>query len=203
MQTPLSALRTAKLQGGTIMLKVNNKKTITHLVLSNLKQYKMRNLFTLVTIVLSVSLIAGLAFMSAAIEETTRKELSARQHIIYHEVNQEQIKKLSNTSEISSAKEFKQGQSFEMDDYIIVPYYIEPSESSMLKLDIVKGTYPTKMNEVLVYDQMLVKMGVEPNIGENLSITHLDGTTEEYIVSGLLKSETRMHFLSISQKSML
>lgn len=172
------------------MLKVNNKKTITHLVLSNLKQYKMRNLFTLVTIVLSVSLIAGLAFMSAAIEETARKELSARQHVIYHDVNQTQIKKLSNTPEISSAKEFKQGQSFESDDYIMVPYYIEPSESSMLKLDIVKGTYPTKMNEVLVYDQMLVKMGIEPNIGESLSITYLDGTTEEYVVSGLLKSET-------------
>lgn len=171
------------------MLKVNSKKTINKLVSSGLKQYKMRNLFTLITIVLSVSLVAGLAFMQAALEETNRKELAERQHVIYHEVTEKQIEELSGNARVSAAKAFKQGQSFETDDYILFPSYMDPGDSPMLKLDIIQGTYPEKINEVLACDEMLVKMGIAPEVGQSVSITYLDGRTEEYVVSGLLKAQ--------------
>ena len=171
------------------MLKVNSKKTINKLVGSSLKQYKMRNIFTLITIILSVSLIAVFVFMQTAMEEKNRKDLAKRQHVIYHEVTEKQIENLSQHPQISFAKEFKQGQSFEVDDYILVPCYIEPSDSPMLTLDIKQGAYPQKINEVLVYDEMLIRMGIEPKVGQSVSISYLDGTTEEYVVSGLLTAE--------------
>lgn len=171
------------------MLEVNSKKTINKLVNSSLKQYKMRNFFTLIAIVLSVSLISVFVFMEAAIEETNRKDLSKRQHVIYHELTQEQIDELSRHPQISFAKEFKQGQSFEVNDYILVPNYIQASEAPMLSLDISEGAYPQKENEVLVYPGMLERMGLEPKVGQSLSVTYLDGTSEEYVVSGLLGPE--------------
>ncbi|WP_217587960.1 ABC transporter permease [Lentibacillus saliphilus] len=172
------------------MLKVNSKKAINYLVKSSLKQYKMRNLFTIITIVLSVSLIAGLAFLSSAIEETERKELSTRQHVIYHNVNDKQISALKSHSQISFEKDIKRGQSFEQEDYIITPYYIEQNDSPFITVDIAEGRYPEQINEVLVYDQMLVQMGIKPRVGQSMSITYLDGTTEDYTVSGLLTAET-------------
>ena len=84
-----------------MMLKVNSKKTINKLTNSSLKQYKMRNLFTLITIILSVSLIAVFAFMESAIGVANRKELAQRQHVIYHEVTEKQIDDLSIISQIS------------------------------------------------------------------------------------------------------
>lgn len=172
------------------MLKVNSKKTINKLVNSNLKKYKMRNLFTIITIILSVSLISVFAFMESAIDESNRKDFAKRQHVIYHEVTENQIDQISNNPQISAAKEFKKGQSFEVDDYILVPYYLEASSSPILSLDIIQGNYPQKVNEILVYDEMLIKMGIEPNVGQSVPITYLDGTTEEYVVSGILKAET-------------
>ncbi len=58
------------------MLKVNNRKTINHLVINNLREYKLRNLFTVITITLSVGLIAGLSLFSAAILEMEQKDLT-------------------------------------------------------------------------------------------------------------------------------
>ncbi|MEG0152993.1 MAG: FtsX-like permease family protein [Cellulosilyticaceae bacterium] len=171
------------------MLKVNNKKTINNLVKSSLKTYKMRSVFTLITIVLSVSLIAGLTFMSSAIQQSKLKELAIRQHVIYHEVNQEQMMNLEHEPQIAYSKVIKKGQSFEKDDYILIPSYIEQNNAPMIALDILEGYYPQQANEVLVYDQMLIKMGLEPRAGESLSITYLDGTVEEYVVSGLLEAE--------------
>ena len=171
------------------MFKVKNKKTINFLAKNSLKEYKMRNIFTLIAIILSVTLISGLAFFSSAIQETNRKDLISRQHVIYHEVSYNQIKSIRQNEEILSSKEFKRGKSFEVDDYIMLPYYMEQNESSMLNLNIIHGKYPKEINEVLVYEEMLVKMGVEPRVGETISISFLDGSTEEFTVSGLTKSE--------------
>lgn len=172
------------------MFKVNSKKAINKLVKSSLKEYKMRNIFTLITIVLSVSLIAGFAFFSSAVEETNRKELSLRQHVIYDEVNEAQIESIKQNTNVLYSRDFKRGKSFEVDDYILSPSYIEQNDSNFLKTSITYGTYPNSINEVLVYEEMLDKMGIEPKIGETVSFSFLDGTTEEFIISGLTKSET-------------
>ncbi|MGL4799902.1 MAG: ABC transporter permease [Cellulosilyticaceae bacterium] len=176
------------------MLKVRNKKTIHGLVKGSLKSYKMRNVFTIITISLAVSLIAGLAFMASAIREMKMQELAKRQHVIYHAVDEEQMRGLKNEPQIVASKVMKKGESFEQDDYILVPAYIEPNNAPMITLDIVEGSYPQRHNEVLVYDQMLVKMGVEPKVGASLSIKYLDGTTETYVVSGLIEAEVTSVF---------
>lgn len=171
------------------MLHVKNKKTISNLAKSSLKVYKMRNIFTLITIVLSVSFIAGIAFLSSALQETNRRELSLRQQVIYHQVSEEKIERIRNYEQIKESQAFKKGKSFEVQDYILLPYYIESSFSSMLSLNILEGRYPEAFNEILVFEEMLEKMGLETKIGETISISFLDGSTEEFVVVGLTKSE--------------
>ena len=68
---------------GGIRVKNNNKKIPYKLAKESLKSSKLRNIFILITIILSVSLLSGLAFMSSAMKEIYHKELGERQHAIY------------------------------------------------------------------------------------------------------------------------
>ena len=169
-------------------MKNNNKKIPYKLAKESLKASKLRNIFMLITIVLSVSLLSGLAFMSSSIKEIADKELAERQHVIYHQVTEEQIVEIKDNSMVKNSSEFKTGKSFEVDNYILRPYYIEANDAPMAKVDIAQGKYPSKINEVLVDKQLMAYMGLEEKLGEIISITFLNGTTEEFEVTGFLDS---------------
>ncbi len=169
-------------------MKNNNKKIPYKLAKESLKASKLRNIFMLITIVLSVSLLSGLAFMSSSIKEIADKELAERQHVIYHQVTEEQIVEIKDNSMVKNSSEFKTGKSFEVDNYILRPYYIEANDAPMAKVDIAQGKYPSKINEVLVDKQLMAYMGLEEKLGEIISVTFLNGTTEEFEVTGFLDS---------------
>lgn len=172
-------------------MKNNNKKIPYKLAKESLKASKLRNIFMLITIALSVSLLSGLAFMSSAMIEIADKELAERQHVIYHQVTEGQITDIKRDSRIKNSSEFKTGKSFEVDNYILRPYYIEASDAPMAKISIVEGKYPSKINEVLVDKQLMAYMGLEEKLGGIISVTFLDGTTEAFEVSGFLDSEVK------------
>lgn len=169
-------------------MKNNNKKIPYKLAKESLKASKLRNIFMLITIVLSVSLLSGLAFMSCSMKEIADKELAERQHVIYHQVTEEQIVGIKDDLSVKNSSEFKTGKSFEVDNYILRPYYIEANDAPMAKVDIAQGKYPSKINEVLVDKQLMAYMGLEEKLGEIISVTFLDGTTEEFEVTGFLDS---------------
>lgn len=169
-------------------MKNNNKKIPYKLAKESLKASKLRNIFMLITIALSVSLLSGLAFMSSSIKEIADKELAERQHVIYHQVTEEQIVKIKDNSMVKNSSEFKTGKSFEVDNYILRPYYIEANDAPMAKMDIAEGRYPSKINEVLVDKQLMAYIGLEENLGEIISVTFLDGTRSDFEVTGFLES---------------
>ncbi|MEG2017469.1 MAG: ABC transporter permease, partial [Clostridium sp.] len=169
-------------------MKNNNKKIPYKLAKESLKSSKLRNIFMLITIVLSVSLLSGLAFMSSAMKEIYHKELAERQHVIYHQVTEKQIIEIKEDSIIKTSSEFKTGKSFEVDNYILRPYYIEANDAPMAKLDIAEGKYPSEINEVLVDKQLMAYLGLEEKLGEIISVTFLDGTMEKFEVTGFLDS---------------
>ena len=173
---------------GGIRVKNNNKKIPYKLAKESLKSSKLRNIFILITIILSVSLLSGLAFMSSAMKEIYHKELGERQHAIYHQVTEKQIIKIKENSTIKTSSEFKTGKSFEVDNYILRPYYIEANEAPMSKVDIAEGKYPSEINEVLVDKQLMAYLGLEEKLGEIISVTFLDGTREKFEVTGFLDS---------------
>lgn len=179
------------------MLKVNNKKTIYKLAMRNLKAYKMRTIFTLITITLSISLLAVSAFLLSAIKVEKTKAVAKMQHVIYSNLTIEQVNGLKQNENISDMREFKRGNSFEVDDYVILPYYMEEKVSAIENVVAEDGHYPTDINEVLVHETLLNKMGIENNIGEELTIDFLDGTTETFIVSGTYSDSHNKDFFPI------
>ncbi len=178
-------------------MKNNNKKVSYKLAKQSLKASKMRNVFTLITIILSVGLLAGLAFADDAIDTEYKRSLEQGSQVIFENISVEQIQQLKNDKAFSSSTVLKRGNSFEIDNYILMPFYIENIENSMSGVEIVEGEYPTKFNQVIVDKQLMDFLGKDVKLGEQIEISFLDGSVETFEVSGFLENEKKLNVFGL------
>lgn len=150
----------------------------------------MRNFFIILTIALSVSLLTGIALFFTGMNEKEMRQLEVMQHVIYHDVTQEQIAGLESNSQVEGIRLFKSGKSSEIENYIVNPMYLEQKKTGMAITEVTKGKYPEALNEIVVDVSYMKQIGREPVLGEKLSFTFLDGVTEEFVISGF--TDTKM-----------
>ncbi|MCM1037940.1 MAG: FtsX-like permease family protein [Ruminococcus sp.] len=174
------------------MLKNNNKKIVHKIAFRSLKAGKMRDIFVIITIAMTSALISGLAGFSVGNEKEEERALSAMQHVIYTNVTEEQIENLQNDERIEETVVYKRGSSFETDGCILSPAYFQNNTGRMktFATAISKGHYPDKRNEIAVDKAYMEYIGKEAEIGEEITITWLDGTAEDYVVSGYTDYQT-------------
>lgn len=170
------------------MLENNNSKIINKLALSSLKSNKMRNFFIVFTVVLSVSLLALMSLFCSALIESNKKAVAKVQHVIYEQVNKGQFESLKKDKRVEYATLFKLGQSFEMAGHMIRPVYYDGNSKKIETMKLSYGKLPEKENEIVLDKSYMEKLGRKANIGETISFTFLDGTTEKFIVSGYTDS---------------
>jgi putative ABC transport system permease protein len=169
----------------------NNKKVITHLAKNSIKNSKMRNFFIIITIVLSVSLLMVMSLYTIGIEKSQQRSVSNMQHVIYEKVTDEQIKAIAGDNRVDMLLLYKYGQGMEVDNKMIQPVWfskeaIKGDGTAISTMSIMEGKEPVKMNEIGVSKEFCETMGIEPKIGVTVSLNFLDGTTEEFVISGIL-----------------
>lgn len=172
------------------MFKNNNSGVIARLAKSSLKSSKMRNFFIILTIALSVSLLTGIALFFMGMNEKEMRQLETMQHVIYHDITQEQIAGLESNSQVADIRLFKSGKSSEIENYIVSPMYLEQKKTGMAITEVTKGNYPKALDEIAVDLSYMKQIGREAVLGEKLSFTFLDGVTEEFVISGF--TDTKM-----------
>ena len=87
---------------------------------------------------------------------------------------------------------YKLGNSFETDGYALNAGYFQ-NNAGRIKTsatEITKGHYPKKINEIVVDKAYMECLGKEAEIGAEIAVTWLDGTTENYVVSGYTDYKT-------------
>lgn len=170
------------------MLQNNNGKVINHLAVSSLKNNKMRNFFIVFIVVLSVSLLAVMGLFYSALRESDKKAVAKIQHVIYEGVNKEQFESLKKDKRIEYAALYKQGQGFEMEEHMIRPVYFEGNSKKIETIKLSYGKLPEKENEIVVDKSYMREVKRKVKLGETISFTFLDGTTEEFVISGYTDS---------------
>lgn len=169
----------------------NNQTAIKRLAKNSIRNGKMRNFFVVFTIVLSVSLLIVMALVQSGYKIATQRIVDKMQHVIYMEVSEEAIQKLSESEQVSYLALLKDGQSIEEDGKLIQVAYrqFEPTlgnASDIKGYQLLEGEEPEAMNEVAVSEAYLKRKNINPQIGVSFDITFLDGTTEHVTVSGLI-----------------
>ena len=176
------------------MIKNNNSHILRKIAFRSLKAGKMRNIFIIITVAMSAALISGIAGFWAGHGKEEELTLASMQHVIYMNVTNEQISLLQNDERIEELTAYKQGRFFEKDGYSLCAGYFQ-KDVGRIKTpvsEISEGRYPEKKNEIVVDKSYMECIGKEPAIGAEISVTWLDGTAEDYIVSGYTDYKTSL-----------
>lgn len=179
------------------MIKNNNSKIVRKLTMRSLKTGRMRNGFIILTIILSVTLLAGIIFSSFAVKETEKRQLEIMQHVLFYNLNNEQIEKLSTDSRVDCMLLLKQGNSMEVENYIVVPSYDEQTDIQIQGTVITDGRYPEKIDEIAVDKAYMSRIGRDAVIGDTLEYTFLDGTTEIFTITGFSDNKSTMNIFGL------
>lgn len=180
----------------------NNGKSIWKLAVNSVKSSRMRNIFIVLTITLSVSLLMVMALFYAELETERSRLVAKMQHVIYYELDREQIDDLAKDERTEYVRGMKMGQSMEVEGKMVQPvcYDKDPAKSDGIKLSTVepmKGRVPEKIDEVMLSDAHCEFLGIKGEPGEKVSFTFLDGTTEEFVISGIFHLEETSKYFSI------
>lgn len=134
------------------MIKNNNSRIARKIAFRSLKVGKMRNIFVIITIAMTVALISGLAGFSAGHQKEEDRKLSLMQHVVYADITDEQIKNLQKDERIEEMMIYKRGSSFDADGYILSAGYFQENTGRIKTSasEISKGRYPEKMDEIVV-----------------------------------------------------
>lgn len=162
----------------------NNGRLIKKFAARSLKSARMRNMFTLLTIILSVALISGLALFVFGTRQADKNQLEKMQHVLYENLSPAQAAKLQTDPRITDSVQLKSGTHSEIDDYTIQPLYVEQVKNSIDTAKVSEGQYPKKLDEIAVDKAYMKRIGKEAKIGTSLEVRNFDGTTETFRISG-------------------
>lgn len=176
-------------------------KTISRMAKSSLRAGTTRNIFVMVTIILSVSLLTAVFMFGAGTQEEKRRKMEDAPHAVFGNVTQEMAAALRMDDRLSYTVEAKQGIPTEMEGYHVIPRYVEKLSDGINLGKLEEGKLPQKINEVAVQAEYLKKIHKLPKVGETFEITFYDGTTESFIVSGLVSGakENKNYTLLVSK----
>lgn len=93
----------------------NTNKVIKRLAKNSIKSSRTRNIFIIITIILASGLITGMALSALAIDKKKQRIVEHMQQVIFHDVNEKQIRSLKNDERIEETRLVKDGQIMEMD----------------------------------------------------------------------------------------
>ena len=181
----------------------NNSGYIRSLAWKSVKSSRLRNVFVILTIVLSVSLLMVMALFYAGLNTAAKRQVKNMQHVIYYGLSEGQLSDLAAEDEPASyVLGMKQGQGVEVEGIMISPvaYTSEPLKDENANLETValtKGRMPETEEEILLPDAYCALEGITQEPGEQVSFSWLDGTREEYTISGIFHAEDNMSVYNV------
>lgn len=181
----------------------NNGRCIRELAVRSVKSSRMRNVFIVLTIVLSVSLLMVMALFYAGMHTATKRQVEGMQHVIYNGLSEEQLTAMAGADTDSTyVLGIKQGQGVEIDGTMVSPVAYEDAplkdEDVHLKtVELTEGEMPESADEAVLADAYCRLAGVEAKPGEQVSVTWLDGATETYTISGIYHAEEHQPYYNV------
>ena len=124
------------------------------------------------------------------------------QHVVYYGLDREQIQEFAQDKRTEFVLGMKRGQSMEVDGKMVQPvcYDSKPAKDEGVHIKTVtpvKGHEPQKADEVMLSDAHCRALDIEDKPGEKVSFTFLDGTTEEFVISGIYHVDGNPKLFSI------
>ncbi|MGZ9584835.1 ABC transporter permease [Paenibacillus marinisediminis] len=164
---------------------------MNRLVMRSLRAGKMHHVLVMLSIILATTLLMALGALPGSYSMEQKRELAHEGQAHFIGVQDEQIQQLENHSEIEAMTLYKTGSLLEVDDYRIYLAYYDADSEQIKTMSVIEGRAPQQTHEIAVSKPYLERLGKEPRVGAEISLTFLDGTTETFTVSGLVNERAR------------
>lgn len=163
---------------------------------------KIKSILSILTIMLSAALLSGFILSVIGMETESNRGWLVSNHAIYTIDSEQQMSSLRQDSRILDSRLFMQAANTEIDNYMVIPIYIEQNNSNIAVDDIIEGHYPTELYEIAVDKAFLRQVGLPLELGVEIAIPFYDGNTEKFTVVGLTDngSSERVYSLYCSQE---
>ena len=168
----------------------------------SMRKSRIKTLLSVLTIMLSVALLSGFILSVVGMATETKRELQTANHAIYYNINDKQIEELRQDNRIADSRIYIQAGNTQVDDYLIIPVYIEQKDSNIAVEELVEGQYPIRLYDVAVDKAYLSRLGLPAELGTKITIPFYDGSSETFTVVGLTDngSTERAYSLYCSEK---
>jgi putative ABC transport system permease protein len=154
----------------------------------SISQSRVKTFLSVLTIALAVALLSGFALSVIGMETEAKRELLVSSQMLYHNLNDEQMQTLRHDERISDSKIYMQAANTQIENYLVIPVYIEQNNSQIVMDEIVEGQYPIDLYDVAVDKAYLEQLGLPVELGVTITIPFYDGNTENFTVVGLTDS---------------
>lgn len=174
----------------TLPFKNDTSPILKKLALYSFKTGKIKSPLIILTIVLSVSLLSTFVLSIMGMHVAEKKQLESSSHVTYIDVDQAQVEKLRHDERISDTLLIKQAYSTDVDQFTIVPMYVEQKTSPISAMTLVEGHYPEKYDEIAVDKAYMKQIGQTPELNTQITVTFYNGVAETYTVTGFTNEGT-------------
>ena len=168
----------------------------------SMRKSRIKTLLSVLTIMLSVALLSGFILSVVGMATETKRELQTANHAIYYNINDKQIEELRQDNRIADSRIYIQAGNTQVDDYLMIPVYIEQKDSNIAVEELVEGQYPIGLYDAAVDKAYLSRLGLPAELGTKITIPFYDGSSETFTVVGLTDngSTERAYSLYCSEK---
>lgn len=166
---------------------------ISNLARKNLKNNKVRNILTILSITLAACLIMSIGILCYSIQgmsiENAIQNAGGNYHAIYSNIDEKQLKELKNNIKIEKIGEsipYTEIKSKNKNMPDITLSYYDSQAATLNTLELEKGSLPQKANEIAMESWVLAKFNAKPRVGETVH-TKLG----DFVLCGILKDNDR------------
>lgn len=146
----------------------------------SISQSRVKTFLSVLTIALAVALLSGFALSVIGMETEAKRELLVSSQMLYHNLNDEQMQTLRHDERISDSKIYMQAANTQIENYLVIPVYIEQNNSQIVMDEIVEGQYPIDLYDVAVDKAYLEQLGLPAELGATITIPFYDGNKENF-----------------------
>ncbi len=178
----------------------NNAACIRKVAKSNVMSNRLYSLFTVLTIILAISLTAGITLVQQGKEIKEQKILANMQQVGIGNLSKKQIASLEKEASAECVLPYKNSSSFRMGDTKIEAVYYEPSEL-ITTYQLTEGNVPTDYNEIAVDKNIQSALGISLKLGDTITFELPANKQEEFKVVGFTdNAETGTYYFYVSRE---
>ena len=171
----------------------------------NIKSSKTRNIFILITVILSSALLSAILLWELGIKQNDINIIKDTAQIVCHNISEEQGRKLYEKNEIEWIGKTILGPSEQINNSKVNFNYgnKELLASQQISFD---GKIPEKQNEIMLSKAFLEKLGYKDfKLGQSIDLTFSDKSKHKFRLVGIWKSdyESKGSYLALVSESYL